>query len=246
MVISMARSSFSVNGSGSVSDDLLVRGMPTVTLNGSPLLVGVVDAGGATTPSNYGVTLNNGSVVRYIVRRVDPIAMPEVSAPASPMGTRDVTLDKPDQSLGNPATLRNLTLNAKAGAVTLPAGGYGNLAVNGSASLVLGVAGATEPAVYEAQSLTLGGNASLKIVGPVVLKLANSLTLNGTLGSADHPEWLELQIAAGGLTVNSTATFHGIVIAPNGSVAINGTLHGRISADGLTINSGGLLKDSEL
>jgi endoglucanase len=238
--------SFTVNGSGSVSDDLLVRGMPTVTLNGSPLLVGVVDAGGATTPSNYSVTLNNGSVVRYIVRRVDPIAMPEVSAPATPMGTRDVTLDKPGQSLGNPATLRNLTLNAKAGAVALPAGSYGSLSVNGSASLVLGVAGATEPAVYEAQSITLGGNASLKIVGPVLLKLANSLTLNGTLGSADHPEWLELQIAAGGLTVNSTATVHGIVIAPNGPVVINGTLHGRISADGLTINGGGVLEDSEL
>jgi hypothetical protein len=73
--------------------------------------------------------------------------MPVVSAPATPTGTRDVTLDKPGQSLGNPATLRNLTLNGKAGAVALPAGGYGNLAVNGSASFVLGVAGATEPAV---------------------------------------------------------------------------------------------------
>jgi endoglucanase len=238
--------SFTVNGSGSVSDDLLVPGLPTVTLNGSPLLVGVVDAEGLTTPTGYSVTLNNGSVVRYVVRRVNPIAMPVVSAPATPTGTRDVTLDKPGQSLGNPATLRNLTLNAKAGAVALPAGGYGNLAVNGSASLVLGVAGATEPAEYEVQSITLGGNASLKIVGPVKLKVATSLTLNGTLGSADHPDWLELQIAAGGLTVNANATVHGIVIAPDGSVTLNGTLRGRVSADQLTINGRGALEDSSL
>ena len=46
--------------------------------------------------------------------------------------------------------------------------------------------------------------------------------------------------------MNATATVHGIVIAPNGSVVINGTLHGRISADGLTINGSGLLDDSGL
>ncbi|HEY8994556.1 MAG TPA: cellulase family glycosylhydrolase, partial [Lacunisphaera sp.] len=74
--------SFTVNGNGSVSSDLLVPGTPAVLKNGSPVLAGVLDAGGATTPTNYSITLNSGSVVRYVVRQVDPIAMPVVTAAA--------------------------------------------------------------------------------------------------------------------------------------------------------------------
>jgi endoglucanase len=238
--------SFVVNSNGSASGDLLVPGTPMVQLNGSPIFAGVADAAGAVAPSNYSLTLNNGSVVRYIVRRVDPLTMPAVAAPTLPTGTRNVTLDKPGQSLGDPATLRNLTLNAKAGTVTLPAGVYGDITANGSAGFVLGVAGATEPAVYELQTLNLSRQASVEIVGPVILKLASGLTLDGTLGSANHPDWLELLIANGGLSLNNSAKLHGNVTAPNGTVTINGALHGRVSADRLVINGTGLIEDPSL
>jgi hypothetical protein len=36
---------------------------------------------------------------------------------------------------------------------------------------------------------------------------------------------------------------HGIVIAPNGAVTINGSLHGRVIADRLTVNGNGVLED---
>jgi hypothetical protein len=130
--------------------------------------------------------------------------------------------------------------------VAVPAGVYGNFAVNGSNTLVLGVAGASAPAVYELQSLTISKNASVKIVGPVLLKLASGLTLDGPLGSAAHPEWLELQIASGDLTVNGAGTVNGVVTAPSGSVSINGTIRGRVNADRLTINGSGVLEDSGL
>jgi hypothetical protein len=180
------------------------------------------------------------------MRRVDPIAMPVVTAPAAPTGTRDVTLDKAGQSVGAPATLRNLTLTGGAGSVAVPAGVYGSFAINGSASLVLGEAGATEPAVYGLQSLTLGRNATVKIVGPVRLKLATGSSLDGVIGSVDHPEWLECEIATGGLTLNGNAAIHGVVIAPNSSLIINGSIHGRISADQLAINGSGVLSDPGL
>ena len=231
---------------GVAVSDLLVPGTPKVQLNGAPLFGGTVDAAGATAPTNYNVTLNNGAVVRHVVRRVDPIDMPGVTAPALPAGTRSVTLTAAGQSIGAPSTLRDLTLSAHAGSVAVPAGVYGNFAVNGSNGLVLGVAGATEPAVYELQSLTLSKNASVKIVGPVTLKLAGALTLDGTLGSSTNPEWLELQIASGGLTVNGAAVVNGVVIAPNGVVLINGTVQGRVNADQLTIIGGGALIDSGL
>ena len=73
----------------------------------------------------------------------------------------------------------------------------------------------------------------MQIVGPVVLKLANGLSINGTLGSGENPEWLDLQIAQGGLTVNGNGAVHGVVTAPNGAVSINGAVHGRVNADQL-------------
>jgi rhamnogalacturonan endolyase len=238
--------SFAVNSSASVSRDLLVPGTPTVTLNGHPTFVGVVDADGATAPSDYRLTLNSGAVVRYVVRRVDPIAMPIVTPVAQPTGTREVTLNKASQTVGDFATVRNLTLNGNVGSVTVPGGVYGSFTVNGNSSLVLGVAGATEPAVYELRSLTLNGHASLQIAGPVKLKLANGTTFNGTVGSAEHPEWLQLEIADGSVTVSGDAVVHAIVTAPEGSVTINGTLHGRVSAEHLTINGYGVLEDPAL
>jgi aryl-phospho-beta-D-glucosidase BglC (GH1 family) len=238
--------SFALNGHASMSGDLLVPGTPDVRSNGHPLFAGVVDATGAVAPTDYSLTLNSGAVLGYVVRRVDPIAMPVVTAPAKPTGTREVTLNNAQQSPGDFATIRKMTLNGNAGTVAVPAGVYGSFTVNGNSSLVLGEAGATEPAVYEFQSLTLNGNTSVQVVGPVKLKLADGLTLNGVLGSAEHPEWLEVLIAKGGLTLNGNATLHGIVTAPNSAVTISGTLHGRVSADQLTFNGNGLLEDSGL
>lgn len=244
----LAGESFAVNGSGSVSGDLLVPGTPRVRLNGRPVLGGVVDASGAIAPANYGVTLNGGAVVRVIMRRVDPIELPVVTAPAQPTGTRLVTINKAGQNPGDFATICDLTLNGNAGTVAVPPGTYGRFTVNGSGSLILGVAGAQEPTVYQLQSLTLNGQASLRIIGPVVLTLAKGSCLNGTIGSAEHPEWLELRVAEGGVTLNGGAEVNGIVVAPSGSVILNGnvTLRGRVSADRLTINGNALLEDPAL
>jgi autotransporter-associated beta strand protein len=233
-----------LNGSALVSGDLLVPGTPAVNQNGHPTYAGTQDANGATTPANYAVTLNGNVVIRHVVRRVDPIALPNVDAPPAPTGTRNVVLNSASDSAGDFATLRNLTLNGNAGTVAIPPGTYGSFVANGSSHLVLGVADATEPAAYHLQALTLNGNARLEIVGPVVLTLASGTNANGGVGSPEHPEWLTLQIASGGLTLNGSDV-HGIVLAPNGSVTINGnsTLTGRISADRLIINGNGLLQE---
>ncbi|ACB75491.1 rhamnogalacturonan lyase B N-terminal domain-containing protein [Opitutus terrae] len=237
--------SFTINGNSYVAGDLLVPGTPTVRLNGHPLLAGTEDGDGAPTPTNYTITLNGNAAVRYIVRRVDPIPLPVVVAPAAPSGTRDVFVNRAGQDVGDFATVRNLTLNGNVGPVAVPAGVYGQLTVNGGASLVLGVEGATDPAVYEFQRLTLNGNASLQVRGPVIVRLANSVILNGPAGAPAQPEWLTLEIFSGGLTLNGTASLHGIVTAPNGTVIINGntTLRGRVSADRLTLNGNGLLEE---
>jgi hypothetical protein len=238
--------SFTLNGNNYVAGDLLVTGTPTVKLNGKPLLSGTRDAEGAVTPGNYTITLNGNSVVRYIVRRVDPLSLPVVTAPQAPAGTRDVTINNAAQEIGDYGTIRNLTLNGNAGSRTIPAGTYGSLTANADSDFVLGIPGASEPAVYQLQKLALNGNATLHVVGPVILKLGNGLSVNGSMGSAQNPEWLDLQVASGGVTLSGQAMLHGIVTAPNSKLVINGgaALHGRVSVDQLTINGSGVLEET--
>ncbi|HYC70709.1 MAG TPA: ExeM/NucH family extracellular endonuclease [Opitutaceae bacterium] len=233
-----------LNGNAWVSGDLLLPGRPDVRLNGHPLYGGTIDRDGADTPADYAVTLNGRAVLRHVVRRVDPLAMPPVPLPPPPPGTRNVVLNAPGQAAGDFQTIRNLTLNGNAGAVAVPPGTYGALTANGTSALVLGTDGATEPEVYNLQQLTLNGAARLVVAGPVIVNLANGLALSGAAGAPGQPEWLDLSIAAGGLTLNGRATFDGFVAAPNGTVAINGdaTLTGGVIADRLIINGNGLLE----
>lgn len=114
--------------------------------------------------------------------------------------------------------------------------------VNGSGTLVLGEAGATTPSVYNLQGLVLNGGSRLTVVGPVVINLAAGVTANASIGASAHPGWLDLNVAAGGVTLNGGASLHGFVTAPMGTVMINGALTGGVAADRLTVNGGGLLR----
>lgn len=232
-----------LNGNAWVSGDLLVPGLPEVKLNGQPAYAGTIDGTGLATPANYTITLNGGAVLRHVVRRTDALAMPVVAAPPAPTGTRNVTLNSAGQSAGDFTTLRNLTLNGNAGQVAVPPGIYGAFTANGSSQFVFGVAGGTVPVVYNLQGLTLNGNSRLVVAGPVVLNLAQGASLNGSAGAPGHPEWFELNLAAGGLTLNGSVTLDAFVTAPSGTVILNGntTLNGGVIADGLTINGNGEL-----
>jgi len=236
--------SFALNGNAAVSGDLLVPGTPSVVLNGNALTAGTLDAGGVATPGNATITLNGGAVVRYIVRQVDPADLPAVAAPAAPTGTQDTTLNNSSQSVADFAVVRNLTLNGNAGTVAVPPGVYGNLTANGNSGFVFGVAGTTEPAVYQLQQLQLNGASKLDLVGPVVIRLANNLTLNGSINKFGEPSALVVEIANGGVTLNGSTVLLGSVIAPSGTVTVNGssTLRGKaVRADRITINGNGLL-----
>lgn len=236
----------SFGSSAWISGDLLVPGTPAVQLSGTPVYGGTVDGVGDASPSTYTITLD-GTVLRHIVRRADPIALAAVNPPPLPAGTRSVTLTTATQSAGDFTTLRNLTLTGNAGTVAVPPGTYGNLNASGNSTLVLGVAGATTPVIYNLQSLsinTLPGKAQLQVVGPVVVLLANGALINGDAGSAANPGWLQLQFAAGGLTLSGSFTFHGSVVAPAGALTlnVNTTFDGSVVADRLIINGTSVLK----
>lgn len=232
-----------LNGSAWISGDLLVPGTPTIRLNGQPHYGSTIDGSGAPAPTNHTITLNGNAVLRHVVRRTNAVALPVVVAPPTPTGTRNVSLNNPGQSAGDFATLRNLTLNGNAGQVVVPPGTYGSFTANGSSSFVFGVAGATNFSVYNLQNLTLNGTSRITIAGPVIINLASGTSLNGSVGEPGNPEWLQLNVASGGLTLNGNVTFDGYITAPSGTVTINGnsTLNGGIVADRLVINGSGAL-----
>jgi hypothetical protein len=99
--------------------------------------------------------------------------------------------------------------------------------------------------VYNLQGLSLNGSSRIQIAGPVLLVLANGTALNGAIGDAAHAEWLTLAIASGGLTLNGHSSVGGYVVAPQGTVTINGgsVLTGEVISDGLIVNGGGQLTE---
>jgi hypothetical protein len=239
---------FSLSGNAMISGDLLVPGTPTVLQSATATYGGTLDGPGSVTPTGYSITLNDNALLRHVVRRIDPIALPVVAAPPAPAGTRIVSLTAAGQSPGDFATLRNLSLNLSAGLVVVPPGTYGSFSASGNSGFVLGVPGATVPAVYNFQSLALNilpGTAQIQVVGPVIINLANGSLMNGPTGSLAHPEWLTMNVAAGGLTLSGNFSFHGSVVAPNSAITLNSnvTLNGTLVADRLTINGTSVLND---
>ena len=241
----MLGESVTLGGSTSVTGDFFVPGTPTVVLNGSPVYGGTIDGTGSTDPTGNTITLSSNSSLGHVVRRTDPVAIPTVNAPTTPTGTRSVTLRNSSQSVGDFATVRNLTLQSGVGQIPVPAGAYGDFKASGDSGFTLGVNGTSEPTVYHFQSLTLNTGAQLQVIGRVIIVLGNGFSINGgTVGSSANPAWLTLNIFAGNLSINQGATVYGYVTAPAGVVTINGggQLVGGLASDGLAINSSAWLR----
>lgn len=234
-----------LNGNAWISGDLLLPGTPSLRLNGPNTTIGSqIEGSGSVSPSGANLTLNGNAVITRLVRRTDPVSLPLVAAPPAAIGTRSVKLNTGSDSVGSFATLRDLTINGSIGLVAIAPGTYHDFTVNGSNNgLILGVAGATEPSVYNFRSLTLNGRTEIKVVGPVLITVADEVAFNGEFGNADHTGWVTLRIADGGLTLNGTSSFFGTVIAPNGAVTLNGldVLKGGLASDRLVINGQGLV-----
>jgi|GEM_PF-658852 len=236
--------SLTLNGASCVGGDLLVPGTPAVQILGSPNYVSTLNGPGATAPTAYQIALMSGSILRHTVRRIDALTLPDVSAPSLPGGARNVWITPTSKNVGDFKTVRDLTLNGEIGVYTVPPGNYGTFTAHSHGGFSLGVSGATQPAEYAFQNLILTGTSELRILGPVVVTLANGAVFTGLLGNSAHPEWFTLRVVSGGITCNHGATLNGVVIAPHGTVALNdSTLTGRVVCDRLTINGSGSLVD---
>jgi len=233
-----------LGGNADIRGDLLVPGTPAIRINGNPAFGGTTDGSGSTNPVSHTITLGGGSKLRHVIRRTDKVSLPDVASPPPPTGTRSVSLSNAGQSPGDFATLKDLTLNGNAGQLVVPAGTYGRFSVNAGSSLLLGIADASTPAVYNFQGLVLNGTSSLKLAGPVVVTVKGDLSSNGELGGAAHPAWFLLRLADGNLTLNGSAAAYVRLEAPAGALTLNGNsrLVGTVAVDRLSINGNARLE----
>jgi RHS repeat-associated protein len=242
----LAGEDFALSGNSVITGDLFVPGTPLVTTNGTTSYSGIIIGSGPPDPSGFNIKLSGNASLRFIMTRTDPIDLPAVEPPPLPTGTRDATLTKANDTLGDPATLRNLRLSGKAGAVPVPPGTYGAFTASSNAAFVLGVAGSPVPSVYNLQSLSLSGQAQVQLVGPVVINVAGAVTASGQagIGSQSDPSWVVLRMAADKLEVSGGSAVYAIVHAPQSSVTISGgsQLTGALSCDSLKLSGNALLR----
>ncbi len=200
----------------------------------------VVDLTGSATPNNYTIRINPGFTLEgKIYRRIVPITMPTVSAPAAAGNNNSITVSSATITPINPSAFANVTIRNSAGDVRLLGGNYRDLSASGAGNaFVLGTPGATTPTVYNIQNLNLGGSTRLKILGPVILNLANAPTLgNSTItGTASNPEWLTMNILSGNLQMDNGTETYARLIAPNSEIKVFGIFRGGIVADSLEMS----------
>lgn len=205
--------------------DYLVPGAPRLRVDDEAHFRGVRPGNGSAQPNDFRVTIEEDARLRYLRTRTDPTPLTSVATPPQPSGTRNVTIYRRGQSVGNFATLKNLTLKRSAGFVSVPPGTYGKFKVSDrNNGLILGVAGAATPVEYNLQDLELGSRTQLKVVSPVILKVANGFTLRGILGTSGKPERLEVRIARGYLSLHHGSCIYGAVRIPGGEVRMDSAL----------------------
>ena len=243
-----------LDGTDTITTDLLVPGTPVV-LHSHPATYGGTLVGTENPePSDYTITIKGSASLRHVVARTNPIELENVSAPPAPVGTRDVSIQNAGGTIGDPTTLRNLSISGNAPTIAVPPGTYGQFSVAGRNVLVFGDASSQTPTVYNLEELTLTGSSELRLAGPVVLTVKNRVTLSGsTLGAAADPKRLLLKIATpltdaeDALKVSGSAVLYGIVRAPQGTITIEGTgrVRGTVSCNYLFVNGNGVLQITE-
>jgi hypothetical protein len=235
--------SFTISGTNQITSDLYLPGTPAIQLSGAARYAGTVSDGGATSPSNYTVSLNGDvDLPGKIHRQVDPLTLPAdfpVSIPAA-SGTRTVAIHSQSDiaGIGSWQTVRDLSVSRSGLTVNVPPGNYGTFTVNGNSRLNF-----TAGTYNFANTFNLDGSASIQATGFVVINVAKSLTVTSgalVLGSYTSPGVVRLNVLGSSVNVNGSSQISGLLRADSATVSINGAaqVRGQVIANSVTLNGG--------
>lgn len=207
------------NNNSVLNGDIYAPGTPTVT-GVSPGRI--IDLDGDLNPTNYTINILKADFFGNVYRRITPVTMPVVELPT-----------------GLPQYTNKITSG------TLPPGQYADVDPGNGDTITVGVAGATEPAVYVFDQFDTGNKFTMNVVGPVILTLNPgaginiSLGNNVVIGDDDHPEWLQVNMFSGNLTVGNGSAMYGSILNPNGTVSFqqNATFEGGVTAKYINIEN---------
>ena len=130
--------------------------------------------------------------------------------------------------------------------VTLTPGSYGNVTMKGTVTLQGGTV--ASPAVYTINSLTLNGNATLQITGPVIINLAGqpnmATVLDMTGGGFSNSTYVPGQFVinyggSGGMTITGGTDAYAAINAPSADITFRGGANFYGEAIGKTIDDQG-------
>ena len=207
---------------GSVTGDVFLPGTPTVTGIATNR---VINLDGPVNPTNYTFAVGGGTTTigGNVYRRITPTPLPAVTNPTG-------LVTRSNQSSG-----------------TLLPGSYNTVSPGNNQSITLGIAGATNPAVYSITNFTTGNNVTVNVVGPVILTLnpgaskTISIANNVVVGNVSHPEWLQFSMYSGNLDLGNNGTLYAAVSAPNGTVTFenNAIFRGSVTAKTFNLENNG-------
>lgn len=229
-------------GAVAISAGAVVRGdalLPSETEASPPPRGGPTRIATAATLSNPG----GAQALRGKATGAPGFDLPPAFAVRPARGTRARLVDGSDQGAGDFSTVSDLTVRNNYQMVTVPAGAYGRLLVDGG-KVQLGVAGQMWPTRYDFTSLEIRNHGRLDLVGPVVITVGQVAGIDGVIGRPDLPSWLDLRVGTGSMAVGPHGKVFGAIFAPNSAVSLaSGAMaEGWVACDTASIAPGGRFK----
>ncbi|RPJ61420.1 MAG: hypothetical protein EHM23_07000 [Acidobacteria bacterium] len=236
---------FTLANNFQLTGDLYTAGTPNIQLLPGASHGGIVDEGGAATPSYMlmlGVKLPG-----KIHIHTNPLPLPS-DIPASvptPAGTRTVTVQTTADiaNIGDWATVRNLTVNGTNLTVDVPPGNYGQFILNGNGTLRF------SGGEYNfATAFTINGTSRVEVSGACVITTAGSFTMNGAnlVAAGVHPSQVRFNVLGTSVILNFASQINAMLRAPNAQLTLNGSaaiIRGQALADRLILNAGKIIGD---
>ncbi|HEY0170094.1 MAG TPA: Ig-like domain-containing protein, partial [Pyrinomonadaceae bacterium] len=244
----LAGESVAINSTFQLTGDLYAVGTPNVIVNSGASHGGIVDDGGASTPSGYPVTLNSGFVMPgKIHKRANPVALPSMPTVPSATGTRTVNVNTAADvsAIGNWATVKDLNVTPSGITINVPPGNYGTISMNGASRLNF-----TAGTYNFSGTINLNAGSTVQTTGAVVINIGQNLNLNGgfVTGANTQPGDVVVNVLGTSCNFNSTSSVAGAVRAPNASVNFNGagTVTGQVVANYLNMNGGKIVGNASV
>ncbi len=168
-------------------------------------------------------------------------ALPRLPVAKKTTATRVLAIAGNDPvEAGEFASTKDVTLKYTFQPVSLPPGTYGRLVVQGG-RVVLGEAGAMRPTRYDFAALEVVDGGRIDLAGPVIVTTDSFEKLDGVVGRADLPAWLDLRISERSLTISPKSQVYASIYAPDSTVRVQpeSRVDGWIVGDDVRVERGG-------